>query len=190
MFCSYDVDSAAEREGEAAERLAELLGTEPPQTRLQIALGYARAAAALGLSPRKMPGYHRADSCRVHHWINHRAPWKYFVYGPPASKRIPADGRIEQIRQARKRLERARKLLNLKFMPNRQTLAIPVASAVSGLGQRTLQRACEQGRIGRPDPAYRSGRRWIVTAGELRQLLGDKLAGRPVANQGRKSIAA
>jgi len=185
MFCSNHADIAAEREGEAAERLAALLGTEPPQTRLQVALGYARQAAALGLPPRpKMPGYRRVDSCRVHHWINRKAPWSYFCYGPPPSKRVP-DGEAERIRQAHKKLDRARKLLNLRFMPNRQTLAIPVASAISGLGQRTLQRACEQGRIGR-----RVGRAWLITAGELRQLLGEKLAGRPVANQGRKSIAA
>jgi hypothetical protein len=184
MTHQINIDAAAEREGMAIEAMADYTDTDVPQTRLQIALGYARAAAALGLSPRKMPGYHRADSCRVHHWINHRAPWSCFCYGPPPSKRVP-DGEAERIRQAHKKLDRARKLLDLRFLPARQTLAIPVASAISGLSQRVLQGACEQGRVGRRD-----SRAWIVTAKELRELLAAKLDGRPIANQGRKSIAA
>jgi hypothetical protein len=188
MFSPASAERAAEREGMAADRLAELLGTEPAETRRQRVLGQWRAALALGLPERpKMKPYRKVASMRAHAYLTERAPWRVAVWGRPASKRLPADVAAERFRQAQKRLARARKLTDLRYLPARQTLTVPLASVISGIGERTLQRACEQGRLGRRDMTPTSsnglGRtgRWIVTAGELRQILENKLAGKPIA---------
>ena len=178
MFSSSLSELAAEREGIAADRLAELLGTQPVETRLQVALGQARCAAALGLPDRpKLKSYRWAASCRVHDYINRRAPWSYFVYGPPASKRLPADGAAERIRQAEKRLRRAALLSRLQYLPAREPLTLRMASIVSGVGHRTIEKGIRNGRL---VSELRDGRR-IVRAGDLRRLLAAKLQGHPIA---------
>jgi len=168
-------DHRAEREGEAIGRLAGLLGSDPPETRLQRAIGQARCAAALGLPRRPHPVYRWEASCKAHARIN-RAPWSYLVWGPPPSKRIP-DGAAERERQARKRLHRAALLLDLRYVPSRQLLDIDTASRLSGLSRRVLERAISNGRITGKTVGYRR----LIPVGELKQLLAEKLAGRPIA---------
>lgn len=186
MSFTSNIDAAAEREGLAIEAMADYLDIPVPQSHLQIALGHARAAAAIGLPTRpKVPGYRWTESCKVHRWIQKRAPWGYFVWGPPASKRIP-EGDAERIRQAEKRVRRLSLLLQLKFLPSRESLSLPMASTLSGIGLRTLERAVSTGRL----ESYRVGGQRRVRAGDLRKLLDTKLHGQPIVCQGRKSIAA
>ena len=175
------IDTSAEAEAEAIERLADLLGTELPETRLQRALREAQAAAALGLPPVKKHPYQWTRSCEEHRRIGN-ATMARLVYGLPASKRVP-EGIEDKRRRAEKRLRRATLLLRLQSVPRNTLLDVRAASDVSGLSVRVLERAMSSGKIVAVRLPPHTGRKSAVRirAGELRNVLARRLAGFPIA---------
>lgn len=171
------VDAAAEREAAAIERLAELTGDAPQPTRLQIALSLASEAAERGLAAPKRHPYAWQRSCEAHAKIA-TAPLSYLVWGPPASKRIPSENNV--LRRAARQIRRSQLLDQLRNVPKSRWLGLVEAARLSGLGQRTLQRACEMGKL--PARRVKIGQgRWYVRACALRAVLSAKIGGKPVA---------
>jgi hypothetical protein len=165
--------------------LAELLGTALPQPRLPIALGQARAAAARCMPEPPRHVYQWTASCRAHDRLA-RASWARHVWGPPASEWMPKTN--DTAGRAMKRMRRAAKLIRLNQQTGDGMVNLATAAGMSGLGERTLQSACESGRLpARRDftPTTRNGvgdrGRWLVRIADVRRLLEEKLRGRPVA---------
>jgi hypothetical protein len=175
------IDADAEAEADAIERLADLLGNEMPETRLQRALREAQAAAALGLPPVKKHPYQWTRSCEEHRRIAN-ATMHRLVYGLPASKRVP-EGIEDKRRRAEKRLRRATLLLQMRFVPRNTLLDVRAASAMSGLSVRVLERAMSKGKITPVRLSPQTGRKHSIRirASELRSVLARRLAGIPVA---------
>ena len=173
MF-TYDIDAVAEREGEAVERLAELLGDDPPQTRRQVAIGQASAAQALGIEPERLPRYCRQAAVMAHlrmlDAFKQRKPHRIKFYWENANDRN---------RQAQRRLERANRLLTIRFASGDIFLSIPQAAKVSGMSERRISFWCQQGMVRAErewdDMTPTHGNAWMVHLGSLREKMARKL---------------
>ena len=171
-----DIDAQAEREGLAELRAAEL-GLTEYHVPGHVLLGMQAAEAEERGLPKPSPArYCWQRSCEAHARLS-TAPWSRIVWGVPDSKKLPSTNDRE--RRARKYLHRARCLLQLHNRPGSETIDLPRASLLTGLGLRTLTRAAAEGRL----PALRSyehnpGKgRFTVRIADLRDHLQRKLSG-------------
>jgi len=176
------IDASAEREALAIERLAELLGTSVPQTRLQQVRGAAIAATALGLPEVQKPTYARHASYRAHAKITD-ANRTLLCFGPRC--KYPRENTdAARIAKFRRRLE---KLRELNTIPASKWIGISAAAKLSALGERTLQRACLSGTVAAHrdyTPTKTNGvgdrGRYLIQVRDVRRLLELKLSGRAI----------
>ena len=184
MSFTSNIDAAAEAEGLAIEPWRIISTSRFPRTQLQRARG-------LAVPPLHWASGFQADQVLPAGSI-HEGP---SLDQPPGTMVLPCVwsttfqatsrcrvGRSRETTPSRTSAGSGRKLLDL--LHARLSVA-RYPGCISRQWDRpatALQRACEQGRIGRLDSTHHRGRRWLITASELRELLEQKLKGTPVAN--------
>lgn len=161
------IDSAAEREAEAIERLAELTDEPVPQPRLQQIREQARCAALLRLPAVKHPRYQRERAVRA--WCVLVDTFRAGRIPQPKRNARYVETRADRDRQALRRLERLAILHSLTHL--RKPLSIPEAAELTDSGTRTIERALTTGEL----PRIRNGRRVTVRPADLKQYLSRRV---------------
>lgn len=167
---SQDIDAAAEREAAALEWFERELGQVQPKSRLEELRGAIAERLALGL-PLQFPRYPRGASVRAHARIEAAFRTGDYSLLPKRNRRAEITTRSDRRRQAERREQKRRLMLQLELM-GESIVSRQEAAALTASGSRTIDSALSRGELS----ITREKGRVFITAASLANYLRRRVA--------------